>query len=709
MDRAESTPTPTPTPAPQQPPTVEASPGLSTAASSRHAATAAATGTAARPAKRVKRDTKKTRDTREGTVEDGSSGTPTVNAVTGTTAAAAAAAAATATTGASGGGAAAARRRRGAAAASVVPSLQLGLCPPVWPKETYPDDKLPPRARQLSWATRRTNEALGRSWDFFEVVEKLSNKNGYRYTCAVDDSTSHFPRIRFRSAEAPPYHARLSFEDSTVEMLFSEDGLAATTNGPWHSARANVCAREGTYYYEARVISGVVAPPQSRSQHHSRSQSQSQSQSQAHADGSRGPAGHGHVRLGFSRREAELDVNVGHDCYGYGIRDVNGEVVNRMRCRQFMPPGESICEGDVVGMLITLPPLSLHRKVVEGTYDPAVDDPRVHTPDCGPIPTNIVRDRIPFHDKKTGDLLWQQSYVNPTKHLRDYAFNLRDTPTTSGGSVPSPTNTEDPSLRTLPGSKITIYKNGVRMGDAFEGLFAFLPPATRSAPAEGNHEHVERENADDGMIGYFPTVSCFRGGAVECRFEAPWWIGPPTDDYPGETIRFFGDRFNEQIADDVVADIVDEIDAEMKGWNVTELMLASAENPVQGPSGQDQGSGESGSRESGSKESGWKSSDGSGGRDVPAVLADGADGAGHEQLHSAPGREPSRPPSPLVRLSPDAGQAPNGIAEHRSDRVATGVAHGAEAVAQAAPPASPDRLADGAPVSNGDVPEHNVL
>ncbi|KAI5289701.1 hypothetical protein KEM54_003392 [Ascosphaera aggregata] len=457
------------------------------------------------------------------------------------------------------------RRRKGAASAAlVIPCMRLGLYPPIPPKESYPDDTLPPRARQLSWVARRTSETLGRSWDFYEVVEKLSNKNGYRYTSAIDDPTKHFPRIRYRSAEAPPYQARLSFEDSTVEMLFTEDGLGATTNGPWHSARANVCAREGTYYYEARIISGVIP-------------------------GSEQPAvnSRGHVRLGFSRREAELDVNVGHDCYGYGIRDVNGEVVNRMRCKHFMPKKESICEGDVIGMLITLPPLSLHRKVVEGTYDPAVDGDGSSSGssngnDDDPAPVNLIRDRVPFHDKKTGDLLWQQSWINPSKQLRDYAFNLKDTPSAAG--TPSPRNSDDPSLRTLPGSKITIYKNGVRMGTAFEDLFAFLPPASRSAPVDGNNERHERENADDGMIGYFPTVSCFRGGAVECRFQGPWWYGPPVDDFP-EKIQFFGDRFNEHIADDIVADIVDEVEAEMQGWSLTELMAANTEEAAAAAAG----------------------------------------------------------------------------------------------------------------------------
>lgn len=443
-----------------------------------------------------------------------------------------------------------------------------------------PSDILPPQPRQMNFAYQRKSEILKQKWDFHEIVDKLTNKNGYRYSYAIADPG--FPHIRYRQTDLPPYHARFSFEDSPAAMTFTKDALAVTTNDPWHSARANVCAREGSYYYEARIISGIV-------------KGDSQPDGEANK-GNAKPVSRGHVRLGFARREAELDVNVGVDCYGYGLRDVNGEVINRMRCEYFFPKDEAIYEGDVIGMLITLPPLSLHKKVVEGTYDPAVDGDgspeHPIEPKTYPLSsTNIIRDRIPFHLKS--DFCWQQSNIFPSKQLRDYAFNLKETPTFG---PPSPLNGEDASLRTLPGSSITIYKNGVKMGTPFKEIYAFLPPASRLANGTNNLGIGERENADDGMIGYFPTVSCYGGGAVECRFEAPWWIGPPsalpseddktvtnsTDDpdtvikeeksgddqsvepAPADSssiIRPFGERFNDQIVEDILADIVDEVEA----------------------------------------------------------------------------------------------------------------------------------------------------
>ncbi|KAL4780496.1 hypothetical protein BJX76DRAFT_46121 [Aspergillus varians] len=434
---------------------------------------------------------------------------------------------------------------------AAIPSSSLSILRPIAVGEPRRSDLRPPQPRQLNFAVRKMSGVIGHSWDFYEVVDKLTNKNGFRYSYAIADT--EFSHIKYRQTDVPPYHARFSFEDSPAAILFSKDALAVTTNDPWHTARANVCAREGTYYYEARIISGVMSDSEATS-----------------SNGNTSSPSRGHVRLGFARREADLDVNVGVDCYGYGIRDVNGEVVNRMRCEYFFPKGESIQEGDVIGMLITLPPLSLHGKIAEGTYEPGSDS---STSDPGSSSaTNIIRDRIPFHYKN--DFCWQQSNVFPTKQLRDYAFNLKETPTFS---PPSPLNGEDASLRTLPGSSITIYKNGVKMGTPFKELYAFLPPASRLANGTNNLGLGERENSDDGMIGYYPAVSCYGGGAVECRFQGPWWFGPPSDADKGGPVAGIGERFNEQIVEDIMADIVDEVEAMLVWGGVDGDVVNNAE------------------------------------------------------------------------------------------------------------------------------------
>lgn len=465
-------------------------------------------------------------------------------------------------------------KKRQTAASTAVNSSDIHMARPKYLRERRNSHHLPPPPRQLNHVSRKSSEVLGQSWDFYEVVDKITNKAGYRYTYAIADQG--FPLIKYRPTEAPPYNARFSFEDSPPTISFSEDAKAVTASDSWHTARANVCVREGTYYYEARVISGMV---------------------KSDSPNVTNTKDRGHVRLGFARREADLDVNVGIDCYGYGIRDVNGEVVNRMRCEPFFPKGEAINEGDVIGMLITLPPLSLHKKIVEGSYDPSVDgDGSAAQAKLSSAP-NIIRDRTPFFQTRAGQtrsggFYFEQSNIFPTKHLRDYAFNLKETSTFG---PPSPLNSEDASLRTLPGSSITIFKNGVQMGTPFKDLYAFLPPASRLTNSTNNMGLGARENADDGMIGYYPAVSCYGGGAVECRFDGPWWVGPPSQTESGSPIRPMGERFNDQIVEDVVADIVDEIEA-MFTWGNLDGDLLSNDN-TEGVDGATSGSGVVGSSE----------------------------------------------------------------------------------------------------------------
>ena len=444
---------------------------------------------------------------------------------------------------------------------SAIPSSDITLLRPLLLAEPKPSDVFPPQPRQLNFMDRKSSQVIGSEWDFYEVVDKLTNKNGFRYSYAISDPL--FEHIKYRQTDLYPYHARFSFEDSPAAIAFTKDALAVTTNDPWHTARTNVCVREGTFYYEARVISGIV----------------NDTTASVPGNGASGLPSRGHVRLGFARREADPDANVGVDCYGYGIRDVNGEVVNRMRCERFFPKGESVCEGDVIGMLITLPPLSLHKKVVEGTYDPGIEGDSSTTHPEPLVTQNIIRDRIPFHYRS--DFCWQQSNIFPTKQLRDYAFNPKETQTFG---LPSPVNSEDPSLRTLPGSSITIYKNGVKMGTPFSELYAFLPPASRLTNGTNNLGLGERENADDGMIGYYPAVSCFGGGAVECRFEPPWWIGPPPHAENGEPIRAIAERYNEHIAEDVLADVIDEVEA-MCTWGGLDGDVVGESDPLKENSG----------------------------------------------------------------------------------------------------------------------------
>jgi COMPASS component BRE2 len=333
-------------------------------------------------------------------------------------------------------------------------------------------------------------------------------------------------------------------------------------------ARANVGLREGRWFWELRVISGIRDPTNPTAKPDQ-------------------PDFGGHFRAGISRREASLEHPCGFDAYSYSIRDAHGQILHMSMPEKFFPPEESLCQGDVVGFELQLPSLALHRKVVEGTFNKAVDltdesDPAgVETVN----PRTLLRDRYPIRYKNE---LYHEHYdYQPTKELEERFQPPAFSNAAANVQAPNP-NHASAALRTLPNSWLKVYKNGKFMGVAFQDLLAFLPPASRPS-AQG-----VREGLDDGTLGYYPSVAVFSGGAVEANF-GPNFSFPPTNletdndvDMDGATAtptsaipnkhRPVSERYDEQIAEDVVFDVIDEVDCWMQDGGV----LAGARPPAQG-------------------------------------------------------------------------------------------------------------------------------
>ncbi|KAI9731103.1 MAG: hypothetical protein M1818_007961 [Claussenomyces sp. TS43310] len=374
--------------------------------------------------------------------------------------------------------------------------------------------------------------------EFNETSEHVHNKRNYRYTHCIADPA--FPQSQFyRQSEAEPFGARISFEDTAGHMQLDESGRHVTTDKGFRMAKANVCAREGRWYWECKITQGITQRNNEESSPH--------------------------VRMGFARREATLDAPVGYGCYSYGLRDTAGQKVFASRPKDFFPPGESIEEGDVIGLEINLPSDTLHRKVVEGDYNPAVDleDDEVRSTSA----PDIIVDRIPIRFKS--HVYFEQIDYSPVKELE---MLMNPSPDLSAAAIgaaaqkPSPTHAS-PALRTLPHSSIKIYKNGNFMGTAFTDLLAFLPPASK--PQES-----ARDGLDDGMLGYYPAISVFRGGAAEINLGPDFWYPPPVfednddevdmigSDQPApktNKLRAMSERYDEQIVESLVQEMVDEV------------------------------------------------------------------------------------------------------------------------------------------------------
>ncbi|KAI9769961.1 MAG: hypothetical protein M1840_003671 [Geoglossum simile] len=428
-----------------------------------------------------------------------------------------------------------------------------------------PLDYQPPRGPVLTpHHTKPTLKPEDEPTQFYEISEYVHNRKGFRYIhCVADPAfpSSHY----YRQSETEPFVPCISFGDSSPHILFDQSAKQITTEKGFRMARANVSVREGRWYWECRITSGVGgAGPEGAEPS---TGTDSKANSQAVRSG-------GHVRIGWARREANLEAPVGFDAYSYGLRDVAGQKVHQSRPKNFFQAGEDIKEGDVIGLEINLPSLGMHRKVVEGHYNPAVDvsddveDHGAETPD-------VVRDRIPVPYKNNN--YFEQVEYQPTKDLEDLMnpSPLAASSASNGAATDPPPNPTHPlvPLRTLPGSSINIYRNGKFVGTPFTDLLSFLPPASKPLAQPGT-----REGLDDGMLGYFPAISVYRGGAAEVNLGPDFWY-PPVEDEDVDMVgpetrtkkpRPVCERYNEQIAEDITYDLVDEVDFWLRDGGVSQ-------------------------------------------------------------------------------------------------------------------------------------------
>lgn len=428
----------------------------------------------------------------------------------------------------------------------------------------------------------------GNAISFHEVTDHVHNKKLFSYTYCIADPT--FPSsFYYRQTEPEPYGPHMSLQDSAINMFFDPSATHVTTDKGFRMSRANVSVREGRWYWECRITRGMLTHPDPANNN---------------------PPANGHVRVGWARKEASLDAPVGFDAYSYGFRDVHGEKVHMSRPKSFFPPGEGILEGDVIGLEIHLPSETLHKKVVTGNYNQAVDGADSYDDPGAP---NIVRDRVPTRYK--GRVYFEKGAYHSTKELEDLmnpspivSTSTRNAESVAtgtgrritgaaarGASASDPPNPNHviPALRTLPRSCIRLYKNGKPMGEPFTQLLAFLPPASRPAAGPTN-----RDGLDDGTLGYYPAVSVFRGGAAQVNFGPNFWCPPEglfdqsepcvSADKDGdvemsgtgnrysaaaaaaratfdrkrrlEQVKSMSERYIDQIVEDIVYDVIDEVD-----------------------------------------------------------------------------------------------------------------------------------------------------
>lgn len=341
-----------------------------------------------------------------------------------------------------------------------------------------------------------------------------NNRLNFRYTPAglapLGSATS------FRTIESAPPSFRVSWEDRSMFVKVTQDGLGLKGERGFRSARCNAPVRAGKWYMEVKVEMGGGEKPLDSQKR----------------EGS-------HIRLGWARREAPLNGPAGLDGYSYAFRDKTGEKVHLSRLR---PYGKPYKTGDVIGMYISLP-ADRRQPNKKDPYDPA----------------RIKRERIAIEFK--GQEYFESLEYAQSKEMM-ILMDSGKAKANSTGSMPSSATKKSATTKNLPstsrGSKgvvqepapmrplptlgsdsyVAFFVNGECQGVAFQDLYDYLPLRDPNAKAhekkkagkEGFREHKQNP-FDDGTLGYYPFISLFNEARVRINpgpdFECP---PPPSID-----------------------------------------------------------------------------------------------------------------------------------------------------------------------------------
>ncbi|KAL7319620.1 transcription factor, contains a PHD finger motif [Mucor circinelloides] len=335
------------------------------------------------------------------------------------------------------------------------------------------------------------------------------NRFGFKYSPC---EPSILPLIAYRQAENSLGGCTISIPDKSSYVSVTKDGLTVTTDKGFRMCRANVGVKEGNWFWEARIQNAA------------------------------GPASEGaHVRIGFARREACLNAPVGYDAYGYAYRDKTGD---KMFCSRPEKYGEPFQSGDVIGLYISIPPKNKAKF------------------------QSALRRRIPIAYKER--FWFEEKDYRPSKEMEALADPYRKE------------KEDDYEPKKLHGSFITVYKNGVNQGIMFTDLidyedFGRLPETIQAKRAKKKRKQSKKDHGsnaikddfdsvaqhwtddppveDDGTLGYYPAVSVFKGGVVNCNF-GPHFQYPPTDQKDWKPLS---ERYNEYMVEECVWDLVDEV------------------------------------------------------------------------------------------------------------------------------------------------------
>ncbi|CCH60115.1 hypothetical protein TBLA_0C03110 [Henningerozyma blattae CBS 6284] len=446
---------------------------------------------------------------------------------------------------------------------------------------------------------------------FFKTEDIPLNRRNFIYRpCSANPL---FNELGYCCSEYPFDKVGISIMDRSDGMSMLDKGneiVGVKESLGWRTGRCDICIKEGLTYWEVEILNGgspnnINDPSNDKQKKREILNSTS------------------HLRLGISRREASLEGPVGFDAYGYGIRDSSLESIHEGKLSQILQPLENMVlkKGDRIGFLLELPDIDTQIEQAKTYIQNRIDALIEHNANKKKTKLNNNHESQLSKDFQIS-LLQDIKYDNvvrdhiPIRYKNQLFFEMTDYVKTTKPEYYSSNKQERLDYYKLKGSSLKIYLNNQYIGESVKELKPFLPPFSElqynkkfyynywkhgetaeyseedhnaimddipksrinhNTHSNGSSKHgliLRNKYVNNNRLGYYPTISCFNGGIArlvvdkkELKFfdqmKGDLQNNNNNNNNNNNTIvKTLDILFKEQVAEDVLWDIIDEIEEE---------------------------------------------------------------------------------------------------------------------------------------------------
>ena len=455
--------------------------------------------------------------------------------------------------------------------------------------------------------------------NFYKPVDIPINKRNFIYCpCAPNPL---FPQLGYCTTEYPYDSSGFNLMDRSAGISIKDKLNKTVSVGPtmgWRTSRSDVCVKEGAAYWEVEIVKGGTTIPLPSDNNVLKKEAINCSphlrfgvtRREANLEGPVGfdVYGYGIRDQGLeSIHKGKLRKVLNVDQYQLKQGDILSFVLYLPKSEIQVNQAKEYTIQRISALKNASKSMKTHHTSITESWNSHSGSEESTARKRQKIDRNRDFHLALLEDIKYNDIIRDHIAI---RYKNQLFFEATDYIKTTMPEYYSSDKRERQDYYNLDGSFLAVYCNGKYLGKAFQDLNPFLPPFSELQYNEKfyagywrNGEYIEEhdynskqsdlENAyqhsskhknsnshshkkglllrnkyvNNNRLGYYPTVSCFNGGEANIiteRNQLKYFdtIIPP-EPLDIKDIKTLNMLFMEQVADDIVWDIIDEVEEEM--------------------------------------------------------------------------------------------------------------------------------------------------